>query len=239
MNAWPTGPKEPVYQGKKLSEWVHVLTVGTEYVATYKAAREAILQDGLFVEWVCYEPSGGEMFFVKKLENASPWIKDFGRRYLYRRQVRAIDALSGISMSGLHDAWAVTVLGDRLQHARQQESRRRILSALQKLVTNGADISSVVPAILSAEIQEAPASGSRYHILGLHSQGLMAGLANCLRGRDKALPAEALGNLYVLCLNRREAPRVLEEGLASSDPEIRAKTEWCLGQLQSRDKDKQ
>jgi hypothetical protein len=90
--AWSRGPKEPEYQGKKLSEWLEIYDsrrTPAEATATPSEAKTALLAIGTnavptAVRWLSYQTPGWKKLVLRGFALARLRIPGFLLRPLYR-----------------------------------------------------------------------------------------------------------------------------------------------------------
>jgi hypothetical protein len=152
-------PKEPEYQGKKLSWWVGNLyqqNVVAGAVKPNAAAATAIQVIGTnavpcLVRWINYDMPSWQTRLVNRN------VPDPLLRLLLRREIRARDATVALTFLGDAAIPAVPYLGRRLDSTAPDGKRKHVGDALLRLAEQGTDISAAFPAILRADtkLQEA------------------------------------------------------------------------------------
>jgi hypothetical protein len=114
---WPRGEREPVYQGKKLSEW----TRGVWRLATdepgFLERKQAVLQIGtnalpFLVKWIGEgsEPAVGKLDGI--ISRLNPGAQRLWIRFRYRKLERASDAVAAFAMLGADGRSAIPELRD-------------------------------------------------------------------------------------------------------------------------------
>jgi hypothetical protein len=215
--AWPRGPKEPEYQGKKLSEWIEVYAKSTNDHQT--EAEDAIRAIGTnSLPWLVPRIAFDVPAWQQRLMRVKVLAIPLQQAWL-RREARAREAMGALLLLG-HDAKAavpplVKVLDSNLNSSRGQ----RAGEALRHLLSAGVDISESFPAALRADAKIHAAlmkdqSGRSWNIVIYSSMfesspRFFEMLTNCAFSKDEFVREGALSRLSELS---REAENGASEG---------------------------
>jgi len=245
---WPRGPKEPEYQGERLSYWLGlpmqpVLISDVRGKAPNPETIVAVRKMGtnalpFLVEWVSYEPAKWQSATVLWLERRQlklPLIADV----LTRKKKRADAAGLGFASLGAEANEAVPALGEAISRHKGTAAAQRCLSALWFIHQSGGDISPVVPQLLALEVDRlksvsGPSVVTSYTQIFDYKQDCVSGLRAALRHRDQEVREEALKQLYVYCAVGGGDPEVIRIGLKDQSKDVAEYAARLLAQLVQR-----
>jgi hypothetical protein len=238
------GPKEPEYQGKKLSEWIAMpiksgSTPGTSGVvgdAEMAGAIRAIGTNGLpfLVRWVEYETPVWKLNLAKYIPPGG--TDHLTSRLVWRQETRADQALYGFLYLGKQGTAAMPTLGRYLEQHGEQGAGPRVLEALKVASGSRADISGAVPGILIAEerLQNRIRvfDGPSYVRDFISGEGFVAGLTNALRHTNAIVRRRAVGTLVQFHEIGKDETVMLRAAFGDPDPEVRKIAEDVVVRLE-------
>jgi len=253
--AWLSEPRQPEYQGKKLSEWLALpmesVSIPTGLTAVIKGpigyglnhqtttAVRAIGTNALplLVKWVSYEPPDWQRPITLWLSRGR-WSGFAGiNKALNAKIERANSASLALSTLGRDANDAIPALGAAVAAHKGTVSAERCLGALWSIQKSGADISGLVPELLALEITytNGPSRVSSY-IKPFEDCGpdFIRGLTVALRHRNLMVREEALKHLYVCCAACGRDPNLLRMGLTNSDKGVAEYAARLVSRLNER-----
>jgi hypothetical protein len=244
--AWPRGPKEPVYQGRKLSEWLDAdVDSGYPSLRDKDASRNAMQQMGtnaapFMARWVVDDIAAWQLWLASRLEQSTSlvFVRRIARRYIYPHGLRAWYATFGLGWLGPAANSEVQFLARELGANHKALTKLRIQNALMMMYGRGADIRYAVPSMLRYRAEQRAGLQNTAGLFeqfrssrGQSDRRLLAGLAECLKDTDKRVQSEAVSELSACKLAPSELGPLLATVLVDSDPQVRSNATFVLARV--------
>ncbi len=239
---WPRGPKEPEYEGKKLSEWTIALSLTPSQRPSQAVRHIGTNALPWLLRCIAYERPNWKSTIMSVLPG--PRRGPLGRLWIYLNlpDQRAAQAALALKILGAEGESAVPALGAILENAHGSEKSSRLMSTLFHLESAGADISLAIPSMLlvANQMRQNPNS------VGLQSQkGIFLSfvrypstcldpLKNCLSDPRQGV---RLGAIYTLGLASERgdcSDEILRPALQDADAEVRRQATNVMVMLKTK-----
>jgi hypothetical protein len=206
-----SGPKEPSYEGKKLSEWMKIVSPSGQYGAWLdlesaqgQAAIRSIGTNALpsLLKWISYEMPQWQVRVETNLTRGPAFCKRIAAA-MKAREIRAGRAVQAFGALGREAEPAVPELAALLRTGGKRSEQAAV--AVWLMSEKGADVSAAIPGLILMDQKKpgvrATINGSSFwasDYIGLFTQRkwFVAGVSNALHDPLPEVRKTALGLLY-------------------------------------------